>query len=76
MRISFAVWTAVDFVFTAGRLRYKRINEFDGEISIKDTNDEYQVVDRFDINRAREGLGIFVTPNGFMDMQLTEILKK
>lgn len=50
-----------------------RFNELDGEISIKDTNEIYQVVDCFDINLVREGLGIFVTPNGSMDMQLIEI---
>lgn len=32
-------------------------NEFDGEIAIKNTNNEYEVMKRFDINKANEGLG-------------------
>jgi len=50
-------WTAVDFVFTSGKWGYMKENEFDGEIAIKNTNNEYEVMKRFDINKANEGLG-------------------
>ena len=69
-------WTAVDFVFTSGKWGYMKENEFDGEIAIKNTNNEYEVMKRFDINKANEGLGLYVTPNGRMDLQLKNSLEK
>ena len=51
-------------------------NEFQGSISIKNTHEIYEEVKRFDIDNAKEGLGIYVIPNGTMHKQLTETLKK
>ena len=69
-------WTAVDFVFTAGKWRYMKYKEFDEEIMVKNTDGVYELVERYDINSAKEGLGIFVTPNGAINKQLKKILLK
>ena len=69
-------WAAVDFRFKAGKWRYMKKNEFDGEITVKDTNMVRQRVKRYDINMSNEGLGIYVNPDGTMTLQLKEVIEK
>lgn len=53
-----------------------KFNEFDEKIMIKNTDGVYELVERYSIDSAKEGLDIFISPNGAMDMQLEKILKK
>ena len=69
-------WTAVGFKFVSGRWRYMKLNEFQGEVHVKDTNMVYQKVKRYDINKSNKGLGIFVNPDGSMGLQLKELVGK
>ena len=76
MRPEKCYWSLVDFEFISGRWRYIKFDDFNGDIQVKDTNGRLQTVERFDIDKAKEGLGIFVTPNGSMNMQLERISEK
>ena len=69
-------WSIVDFKFTAGRWRYIKFDEFQGVIRVKDTIDNYQIVKCKDLRTAREGLGVYVTPNGTMNKQLKKTSAK
>lgn len=53
-----------------------KVTEFDGEIAVKNMNNEYKDVKGYDINKANEGLGLYVTSNGRMDLQLKESLNE
>lgn len=53
-----------------------KVTEFDGEIAVKNMNNEYKDVNGYDINKANEGLGLYVTSNGRMDLQLKESLNE
>ena len=53
-----------------------KYNEFEGEIRVKDTNMNYQVISRFDIDTSNPGLGLFVNPNGSMTLQLEALIEK
>ena len=69
-------WTAIDFKFQAGKWRYMKLDEFQGEIKVKNTNMIRQHVKRYDVNKSNEGLGIYVNPDGSMSLQLKEVLGK
>ena len=76
MRPEKCYWSLVDFKFVAGKWKYIKFEEFEGVIQVKDTNNQYQIVKRKDIHTAREGLGIYVTPNGTMTKQLKKTSAK
>ena len=69
-------WSAVDFAWTSGRWRYKKMKEIEGQIRIRDTDRKLHIIERYDIHQAKEGLGVFVTPGGDLEMQLKKITEK
>ena len=50
-----------------------RMNEFDGELWVKNTNGIKQRVQRFDVNKSKDGLGLHIHPDGSMDQQVVFI---
>lgn len=69
-------WTAVDFSWIAGRWSYKQVHEIDGDIRILDDHGNVRTIARYDLNQAREGLGVFVCPDGSWTLQIEELTKK
>lgn len=69
-------WTVIDFKFKTGKWRYMKLDEFQGDVKVKDTNMIKQCAKRYDVNQSNEGLGIYVNPDGSMSLQVKEVVDK
>ena len=69
-------WSAIDFTWTAGKWRYKKMKEIKGTIKIRNPEGRMEKVKRYDLDKANEGLGVYLTPRGSLDLQLVETSKK
>lgn len=69
-------WTAIDFRWKNGKWSYMKMNEFQGEIWVKNTHGVKEKVKRFDVNRSKDGLGLHIHPDGSMDQQIEFITEK
>lgn len=66
-------WSAIDFRWKNGNWSYMPMHEFDGEIWFKDTNGNPKLIERFDVDRSKDGLGIHINPDGSMHSQVEYI---
>ena len=69
-------WTAVDFRWKNGNWYYMSMNEFKGEIWVKDTTGVPKRVERYDVNNSKDGLGIHINPDGTMGKQVEYVGNK
>ena len=76
MRADKCYWSAVDFTWTSGRWNYRDMDDIDGHIHILDDKGVVQSIQRYDLDQAREGLGVYVCPDGSWRLQLEELEKK
>ena len=76
MGVDKCYWSAVDFVWNSGRWTYRDMDDIDGTIRILDANGLVQHVQRYALDQAREGLGLYVCPDGSWTLQLDELHKK
>ena len=76
MRADKCYWSAVDFVWNSGRWSYRNMDDIDGVIQILDDDGVVQSIQRYDLDQTREGLGVYVCPDGSWTLQLEELQKK
>ena len=69
-------WSAIDFEWTGGKWRYKKIKEIPGYIRIRNPAGKLETIKRYELDNANEGLGVYLTPRGSLNLQLTETSKK
>ena len=69
-------WSAVDFEWSAGKWRYKKIHEIKGKIRIRKPAGKKETIKRYDLDKANEGLGVYITPRGSLQLQLKETSDK
>ena len=69
-------WSAIDFAWTSGKWRYKKMTEIAGYIRIRNPDGKLETIKRYDLDSANEGLGVYLTPHGSLNLQLTETSKK
>ena len=69
-------WSAIDFRWKNGRWFYMPMRDFQEAIWVNDTNGVKQKVKRLDINNSREGLGVYINPDGSMGKQSEHVIDK
>lgn len=69
-------WPAVDFVWNSGRWKNRNMDDIDGCVQIIDDNGIVQSIQRYRLDQAREGMGVYVCPGGSWTLQLEELQKK
>ena len=70
-------WWAVDFAWHEdGSWSYKHQAEIPGRLTGLDFDNRRKTVQRLDTNEAYETLGVFLSPDGSMDVEFEELMKK
>jgi hypothetical protein len=63
-------WYLVDFAWSGGNWRYKRIGDCPGRLMVKDIQGNQQVIRRVETDQVEETLGILLAPDGNRKQQI------
>ena len=69
-------WALIDFKWKSGIARYKKNNEVEGELYIKDTDGIRRKIARLEPYESEEGLGLQIPADGTQTNQLNNINRK
>jgi hypothetical protein len=69
-------WHLIDFKWTQGDWKYRRIDEVPGELTVTGTDGNPVTIDRLEINESKELLGLQLRPDGDCSDQVKRLRKK
>ena len=71
-----AFWYFIDFKYKKGMCRYKRINDLDRELKVRNVDNNIRWLKRLEPSLARESLGIYIAMDGNQRAELAYLREK